>query len=366
MNTGTANKDNLQGPHMGHDKDPVLQVRELTVAFNLPQGRAEILEGVSFDLYPNEILALVGETGSGKSVTAKSLLHLIPGRNCEIRGRVLFEREDLLSLPKKMLQAIRGDKISMVFQNPKSSINPIFTLGEQFHRLIRLYLPHRIAQVKLKMGCTRKQAVQIIAKEKLHEVGLTDTERMLKLYAAEVSGGMAQRYRIALALVSAPEILIADEATSALDVTVQAHILKLMKDLCTTKKTAILFITHDLGIAAQICNRVAVMYAGRIVETADTKTIFKNPLHPYTRGLLKAVPKLGKNESLAFIPGIVPDLVNPPKGCRFFCRCDHAMDRCRDQKPKSVRVENNHDVSCFLYHPDHTDKKEIPNETAPD
>ena len=366
MKTATANKDNLQNPLIGFDNDPVLEVRELAVAFNLPQGRAEILEGVSFNLYPNEILALVGETGSGKSVTAKSLLHLIPGHNADITGRVLFEREDLLSLPQNMLQAIRGNKISMVFQNPRSSINPIFTLGEQFYRLIRLYLPHRIAQVKLKRGCTRKQAVKIIAREKLHEVGLTDTERLLKLYATEVSGGMAQRYRIALALVSAPDILIADEATSALDVTVQAHILKLMNDLCRTKKTAILFITHDMGIAAQICNRVAVMYAGRIVETADTKTIFRNPLHPYTRGLLKAVPKLGKNESLAFIPGIVPDLVNPPKGCRFFSRCDHAMDRCREHKPASVRVEDNHEVACFLFSPDQSPKKEMLNETAPD
>jgi oligopeptide/dipeptide ABC transporter ATP-binding protein len=366
VNTGIVNKDNLQDPRIGHDKDPILQVRDLAIAFNLPRGRAEILEGVGFDLYPNEILALVGETGSGKSVTAKSLLHLIPGHNADITGRVLFEGEDLLSLPKKMLRAVRGNKISMVFQNPRSSINPIFTLGEQFYRLIRLYLSHRIALVKQKKGCTRKQAVQIIAKEKLHEVGLTDTERLLTLYADEVSGGMAQRYRIALALVSAPDILIADEATSALDVTVQAHILKLMKDLCRTKNTAILFITHDLGIAAQICNRVAVMYAGRIVETADTKTIFKNPLHPYTRGLLKAVPKLGKNEPLAFIPGIVPDLVNPPKGCRFFSRCDHAMDRCRDQKPANVRVEDHHEVSCFLYPPDQTDNKEMPNETAPD
>jgi peptide/nickel transport system ATP-binding protein len=299
---------------------PVLQVCDLTLTFNTPRGRAHILEGVGFDLFSKEIT-----------------------------GRVLFDNKDLLSLSDKELQTIRGDRISMVFQNPKSSINPIFTLGEQISRLIRLYLPHEIENLKQKKGYSLKQAQEIIAKEKLNEVGLTDIKRMLRLYAGEVSGGMAQRYRIALSLLSSPEILIADEATSALDVTVQAHILKLMKNLCDKKNTAILFITHDLGIAAQICDRVAVMYAGRIVEIAATKKIFKNPLHPYTRGLLNAVPRMGKNVPLSFVPGIIPDLVNPPEGCRFHNRCDHAMDMCRKHKPAPKQVEGNHTVSCFLY-----------------
>ncbi|RLC29651.1 MAG: ABC transporter ATP-binding protein, partial [Deltaproteobacteria bacterium] len=262
--------------------EPVLQVKNLNVAFNIPRGRIKILEDVSFDLFPREILALVGETGAGKSVTAKSILNLIPGHLKEVSGQVLFDSKDLLSISDRDFQAIRGNRISMVFQNPQSSINPIFTLGEQISRLIRLYLPDDIARLSEKIGCSKKEAVKIIAREKLNEVGLTDIRRLLNLYAGEVSGGMAQRYRIAMALLSSPEILIADEATSALDVTVQAHILKLMKDLCKNKHTATLFITHDLGIAAQICDRAAVMYAGRIVEVAETKKIFSNPLHPYT------------------------------------------------------------------------------------
>ena len=333
--------------------EAVLKVRDLSVSFNIPRGQAKILEGVSFDLFSKEILALVGETGSGKSVTARSLLNLIPGRSRETHGQVLFAENDLLSMSDKELQRIRGNRISMVFQNPQSSINPVFTLGEQIFRLIRLYLSAEVEDLKQKTHCSQKQAIETIAKEKLNEVGLTDIKRTLKLYANEISGGMAQRYRIAMALISSPEILIADEATSALDVTVQAHILKLMKDLCKNKQTAILFITHDLGIAAQICDRVAVMYAGRIVEIAETKKIFANPLHPYTKGLLKAVPKLGKNEPLSFVPGIIPDLVNPPMGCRFHSRCDHIMDICRKQKPESLKFEDNHNVSCFLYKQNH-------------
>ncbi len=348
MKTDLANIKGTSDPSEYTD-EPVLQVNDLNVAFNIPRGQAKILEGVSFDLFPKEILALVGETGSGKSVTAKSIVNLIPSRNRETKGRVLFDNKNLLSLSNKELQTIRGDKISMVFQNPKSSINPIFTLGEQIFRLIRLYLADEVEDIKRKRQCSKKQAIETIAKGKLNEVGLTDISRLLKLYANEISGGMAQRYRIALSLISSPQILIADEATSALDVTVQAHILKLMKDLCRTKKTAILFITHDLGIAAQICDWVAVMYAGRIVEIGKTKDIFKNPLHPYTQGLLKAVPKLGKNKPLSFIPGIIPDLVNAPKGCRFYKRCDNGMDICREQRPEIIEFENHHDVSCFLY-----------------
>jgi len=338
------NTQNIKKNH-----SPVLRINDLNVSFNIARGQAKILEGVNFELLEGEILALVGETGSGKSVTAKSMLNLFPRLSRETTGQIQFDGKDLLSLSDKDLQVIRGKRISMIFQNPQSSINPLFTLGEQISRLIKMYLPQEIQDLRQQEECSVKEAIKRIAKEKLNEVGLTDTKRIFKLYVTQISGGMAQRYRIALALLSSPEILIADEATSALDVTVQAHILKLMKDLCKKKNTAILFITHDLGIAAQVCDRVAVMYAGRIVEIAETKKIFNNPAHPYTKGLLKAVPRPGKTEQLAFVQGMIPDLVNPPAGCRFHPRCDHAKPRCRENRPEQIHIEDNHDVSCFLY-----------------
>jgi len=330
-------------------REPVLDVRNLEVTFNVARGAAKILAGVDFQLFPREILALVGETGSGKSVTAKSLLNLIPGASKQTSGKVYFEDKDLFKVSNKELQAIRGKHIGMIFQNPQACINPVFTLGEQLFRLIRLYLGDEIARMKLSEGVSTKQAIQLIAKEKLNEVGLSDSKRIFKSYASEVSGGMAQRFMIAQALLSSPKILIADEATSALDVTVQARILKLLKDLCAKNDTAILFITHDLGIAAQVCDRVAVMYSGRIVEIAETKKIFSAPCHPYTKGLLQAVPRPGRSNGLSFVPGMIPDLVDPPGGCRFHPRCNARMELCSKKRPEKYVVGENHEVSCFLY-----------------
>ncbi len=330
-------------------QDPLLSVEDLCVGFEGSRGTAKILEGIDFTLYPGEVLALVGETGCGKSVTAKSLLDLIPQLSRQRTGRVFFEGNDLLKLSSRELGRVRGRSIAMIFQNPQSSINPVFTLGEQMFRLIRMYLSDEINALCKHKKVKEKTAVHKIAQEKLAEVGLTETGRLLKSYAHEISGGMAQRYKIALALLSSPEILIADEATSALDVTVQAHILKLLKEMSQKKGTAILFITHDLGIAAQICDRVAVMYSGRIVEIGHTLDIFQKPLHPYTRGLLEAVPTLGKKDPLRFVSGMIPDLVNPPQGCRFHPRCDHAMVICSSQRPLSAKKNGDHAVACHLY-----------------
>jgi oligopeptide/dipeptide ABC transporter ATP-binding protein len=335
---------------------PVLQIEDLQVSFPSPRGRTRILEGVRFCLYPGEILALVGETGCGKSVTAKAILNLLPRAGVDREGMVGFDGHNLAKLSNAAMRPYRGRRIAMIFQNPQSSINPVFTLGEQIFRLIRMFLPEEIKSVRQRLQCSARRAVHQLAREKLEEVGLTDVERLLKAYAYQISGGMAQRYRIATALLSSPDILIADEATSALDVTVQAHILKLLRALCRRKGTAIMFITHDLGIAAQMCDRVAVMYAGRIVETGPTTSIFESPRHPYTRGLLAAVPRLGSGNQLTSIPGMIPDLANPPDGCRFHPRCPHAMDRCKGEKPPEQHIGYQHQVTCYLYAPDPTDR----------
>ena len=330
-------------------EQPVLDVQNLEVTFNVARGAAKIITGVNFTLQPREILALVGETGSGKSVTAKSILDLIPSNRKQTSGRVYFDGMDLLTLKDKMLTQIRGSRIGMIFQNPQACINPVFTLGEQIFRLVRLYLNDEIANIQKNDGVNAKEAVRRIARNRLREVGLSESDRLFKSYASEISGGMAQRFMIAQALLASPEILIADEATSALDVTVQARILKLLKELSRKHETAILFITHDLGIAAQVCDRVAVMYSGSIVEVGETRSIFKNPSHPYTQGLLKAVPQPGRKKKLSFVPGIIPDLVTPPKGCRFQPRCSQAKEICMQVRPENYTVAKSHSVSCFLY-----------------
>ena len=329
-------------------RKPLLDVRDLVAEFNTAAGPLRILDKVNFSLNPAEILALVGETGCGKSVSAKSILNLIPDTVCRRYGRIDFCGNDLIGLSNKEMQAYRGRRIGMIFQNPIASINPVFTLGEQICRLVKIYMDHEIRRRASVEHLSRKKIVQAIARESLERVGLTDIHHLMKAYPHQISGGMAQRFRIATGLLGDPEIMIADEATSALDVTVQAHILRLLKRLSEEKKTAVLFITHDLGIAAQICHRVAVMYSGRIIETAPTSQLFDRPLHPYTKGLLGAVPQLGKARALTQIPGAIPDLRNPPAGCRFHPRCDQAMAQCRKTRPPQIQMDGRL-VCCHLY-----------------
>jgi len=327
---------------------PILEVKDLVAEFTTAAGRLRILDGIDFSLFPAEILALVGETGCGKSVTAKSIMNLLAEQVCKRRGKVMMDGVNLLDLSKKQMRSYLGRRISMIFQNPIASINPVFTLGEQIRRLVRIHMAGEITRVKSELGCTTAAAIDRLAAANLEKVGLTDVDQLMRAYAHQISGGMAQRYRIATAVLGNPDVLIADEATSALDVTVQAHILRLLKRLSAEKNTAIIFITHDLGIAAQLCQQVAVMYSGRIVEVAPTAELFKNPLHPYTRGLLKAVPQLSRKTGLEHIPGTIPDLRNPPSGCRFHPRCRQAMERCRRLRPPLVETKS-HQVCCHLY-----------------
>jgi oligopeptide/dipeptide ABC transporter ATP-binding protein len=322
--------------------DRILEVQELKTHFHTRHGEVQAVDGVSFHVKRGEILGLVGESGSGKSVTALSVMRLVapPGRI--EGGRVLFNGENLLDLSLEQMKALRGDRISMIFQQPTSSLNPVFQLGYQISEVLEI---HR--KVQRKVGRER-------AMEMLRKVGISDPERRAKAYPHEISGGMAQRVMIAMALALSPELLIADEPTTALDVTIQAQILDLMRGLQQEFGTSIVLITHDLGVVAEMCDRVAVMYAGEIVETADVRTLFRDPKHPYTQGLIGSVPVLGQvKDELTVIPGNVPNLINLPPGCRFAPRCrtrvEHHLDISLREKPVLKEVAPGHLVRCWLY-----------------
>jgi oligopeptide/dipeptide ABC transporter ATP-binding protein len=319
---------------------PLLEIRDLHVHFHLPSGRLRAVGGVNLTLSPGETLGLVGESGCGKTVTAMSILRLIPCPPGEVTGEILFAGEDVLRLPEARLRAIRGDRIAMVFQEPMTALNPVFTIGEQVAESLK---EHR--------GLSHREALSEAARV-LARVGLPDPSRRLSQYPHQLSGGLRQRVLIAMALACDPELLIADEPTTALDVTIQAQILALLKSLKDQLGLAVLFITHNLGIVAQTADRVAVMYAGLIVEEAATPELFKNPSHPYTRGLLTSVPKLDFHHppgaALATIAGQVPNLYEPPQGCLFAERCPEAMPQCAEPPPW-IEVAPGHRVRCWLY-----------------
>lgn len=318
--------------------EKMIQIKNLHVQFSTYGGRVQAVRGVSFDLHKGETLAIVGESGCGKSVTSQSIMRLIPTPPGRITsGSILFKGQDLTKLPEKKMRDIRGADISMIFQDPMTALNPTLRVGEQISENIMQH--ENISKEKAKEK----------AFEMLELVGIPNPKERLKQYPHEFSGGMRQRIVIAMALVCNPEVLIADEPTTALDVTIQAQILELFKDIQQKTDVSIVLITHDLGVVAQIADRVAVMYAGKIVEIGTRRDIFYTPQHPYTKGLLRSVPRLDLYESeLVPIAGSPPDLFAPPSGCSFAPRCPYVMEVCDRMYPVSTKLKESHQVHCWL------------------
>ena len=388
--------------NMKRGEKPLLEIKNLKTYFYTEEGVVKAVDGVSFDMYGDETLGLVGETGCGKSVTALSILRLVrvPGKILE--GSVIFKGRDLLDLTEKDMRDFRGKEITMIFQDPLNSLNPVLSVGKQVSEVFFLHQGEEMKQILDKRILERKKKLEKIKdlkssldnkeiilseeekieieevivelkKEASHipnikdvgldkasriikEVGIADAEDILKRYPHELSGGMRQRVMIAMALSCNPALLIADEPTTALDVTIQAQILDLMKDLKTRFRTSILLITHDLGIIAELCDRIAVMYSGNIVEYATAVDLFKNPRHPYTKGLIDAIPSIEKRDTeLKTIRGMVPNLIYPPSGCRFHPRCDYRLEICDKIKPVLTEIGDKYFVACHLFDPKYKD-----------
>ncbi len=323
---------------------PLLQVDSLKTYFFTDRGVVKAVDDVSFEIFQGRTLAIVGESGCGKSVTALSVMRLIPrppGRI--VQGEIIFDGKDILKLSEKEMRKIRGNKISMIFQEPMTSLNPVFRVGDQISEVLELHRNMNKNQAKNKTI------------ELLNQVGIPSPESRVNDYPHQMSGGMRQRVMIAMALACDPKLIIADEPTTALDVTIQAQILDLTDNLRKSTGTAIMLITHDLGVVAETAEDVVVMYAGRIVEKADVKELFNNPLHPYTRGLMRSIPGMSNEDDkarLEAIPGVVPSLLALPKGCKFNDRCKHASDRCFEDEPALMAKKKDHPVRCWLYEKD--------------
>ena len=317
----------------------LLSIRDLNLEFSTLDGRAKVLRNIDLDIPKSEIIGLVGESGCGKSVLARAIMGILPSPPAKItQGRILFKDSDLLKLPEKAMRSIRGKQISMIFQEPMTSLNPVFTIGNQMTEVVRLHQ---------KVGY--REAVAICSRM-LARVNLPDPVRILSNYPHELSGGMRQRVMIAMEMSCNPDLLIADEPTTALDVTVQGQVLAILQDLVGRISTSVLFITHDMGIVAQLCHRMAVMYAGHIVEQGPVQDLFDHPLHPYTVGLMRTIPRPDdRRKRLVPIPGTVPSPLDPLPGCPFQPRCSYALDLCRKEQPASSLVGENHLVSCHLF-----------------
>ena len=321
--------------------DPLLSVSDLRVRFDTDRGVVRALDGVGFDVERGETVCLVGESGSGKTVACESLTRLVPTPPAELDGTVEFDGRDVLSLSDKQLRELRGDRIAHVFQNPQGALDPVYTVGEQLIEAIRI---HR----DVSKSAARDRAVGL-----LDRVEIPDPAERIDEYPHEFSGGMKQRVVVAMALAADPDLLVADEPTTALDVTTQAQILRLLGDVQDERDMAILFVTHDLGVVAQIADRVVVLYAGKVMERGGVEALFDHPAHPYTRALLDCLPRRGRSPTP--IPGSLPDATAPPSGCRFHLRCPHAVDECRagDQPAPESVAGAGHSAACVFYDDDH-------------
>ncbi|WP_233879481.1 ABC transporter ATP-binding protein [Virgibacillus halodenitrificans] len=326
----------------------MLEIDDLKTYFRGEEGTVKAVDGVTITVGKGETVGVVGESGCGKSVTSLStmrLLHDTPGKI--VGGTIKFEGKNLLELSEKEMRQLRGNDMAMIFQEPMSSLNPVYKIGKQLEEVIRLHMKYNKKQA-------RNHAVSM-----LKMVGLPRAEEIINEYPFQLSGGMRQRVMIAMAMACNPKLLIADEPTTALDVTIQAQILDLMRKLRDERDTAIMLITHDLGVVAEMCDRVVVMYAGKVVEETDVETLFTEPQHPYTKGLIGSIPKLGENAAkLESIPGNVPTPANMPKGCKFAPRCKSVMDICWEKDPELLKTDTNHTCRCWLYQDNDIENKE--------
>ncbi|MDW7669468.1 MAG: ABC transporter ATP-binding protein [Bacillota bacterium] len=314
----------------------ILKVKNLKTSFYTSNGEVQAVRGVDFELNEGEILGIVGESGSGKSVTVKSIMNIVkpPGKIKE--GEIIFNNRNILTLKKEEIRKIKGNDIAMIFQDPMTSLNPVYTIGNQIYETIKVHS-------NLSKSEINKRVVSL-----LEIVKIPSAKERVKQYPHEFSGGMRQRAVIAMALANDPDILIADEPTTALDVTIQDQILKLLKELQIKENKSVILITHDLGVIAEMCQKVLVMYGGLIVEMASREDIFYNPSHPYTIGLLNSMPKIDSKERLEAIPGTPPSLLEPPKGCPFSARCKHSMNLCNDYLPEFYEVNEHQKARCWL------------------
>lgn len=315
----------------------LLEVKQISLSLKREGKYTQILDNISFQVDKGETVGIVGESGCGKSMTALSIMKLLPDK-AKLEGEVILGKQNITTLSKKKLEKVRGNQISMIFQDPLTSLNPLHTVGKQIEEVLILH-------TNLNKEKRRKRVIEL-----LKEVGLARAEELVFEYPHQLSGGMRQRIMIAIAMACRPNLLICDEPTTALDVTIQAQILELMNSLKKDNDMGIVMITHDLGVVAEVCDRVIVMYAGKVVEQANVKDLFRNPKHPYTKGLLHSIPKMGiRKEKLGSIPGTVPSPENMPSGCRFVDRCSSAMDICKRKMPELKHVGEDHTTACWLY-----------------